>query len=78
MTRAGGISRCRSQPQRPRVVSGDTLGSLDASTGRVIWRRNYPLRGGQLEARLAFVSGGTLLTSARQGDTLLGIPPRGG
>jgi WD40 repeat protein/class 3 adenylate cyclase len=52
-------------------VPADTLRLLDASTGRVIWRRNYPLRAGQSEARVAFVSGGTLLTSAQQGDTLL-------
>jgi WD40 repeat protein/class 3 adenylate cyclase len=51
--------------------TSDTLRLLEASTGRVIWRRNYPLRAGQLEARVAFVSGGTLLTSAQQGDTLL-------
>jgi WD40 repeat protein len=53
------------------TVPSDTLRLLDASTGRVIWRRNYPLRRGQLEARVAFVRAGTLLTSAQQGDTLL-------
>ncbi len=53
------------------TVPSDTLRLLDASTGRVIWRRNYPLRAGQLEARVAFVRVGTLLTSAQQGDTLL-------
>ena len=53
------------------AVSSDTLRLLDASTGRVLWRRSYPLRAGQLEARLAFTPGGTLLTSAQQGDTLL-------
>ena len=52
-------------------VPSDTLRLLDASTGRVLWRRNYPLRAGQSEARVVFVSGGTLLTSAQQGDTLL-------
>jgi WD40 repeat protein/class 3 adenylate cyclase/energy-coupling factor transporter ATP-binding protein EcfA2 len=52
-------------------VPADTLRLLEASTGRVIWRRNYPLRAGQSEARVAFVSGETLLTSAQQGDTLL-------
>ena len=52
-------------------VPADTLRLIDASTGRVIWRRNYPLRAGQQEARVAFVSGETLLTSAQQGDTLL-------
>jgi Novel STAND NTPase 1 len=51
--------------------TSDTLRLLDASTGRVIWRRNYPMRAGQSEARLAFTPGGTLLTSAQQGDTLL-------
>ena len=52
-------------------VPSDTLRLLDASTGRVLWRRNYPLRRGQSEARVAFVRAGTLLTSAQQGDTLL-------
>ena len=52
-------------------VPTDTLRLLDGSSGRVIWRRSYPLRAGQLEARLAFTPGGTLLTSAQQGDTLL-------
>ena len=52
-------------------VAADALRLLDASTGRVIWRRHYPLRAGQAEARVAFVSGETLLTSAQQGDTLL-------
>ena len=52
-------------------VPADTLRLLDASSGRVIWRRNYPLRMGQSEARVAFVRAGTLLTSAQQGDTLL-------
>ena len=51
--------------------TSDTLRLVDASSGHVIWRRNYPLRAGQLEARVVFVSGGTLLTSAQQGDTLL-------
>jgi WD40 repeat protein/class 3 adenylate cyclase/energy-coupling factor transporter ATP-binding protein EcfA2 len=56
---------------RDGSVPADTLRLLDASTGRVIWRRHYPLRAGQQEARVAFVSGATLLTSAQQGDTLL-------
>ena len=72
MTREGETSRCRSRPQRPTGRSRATrCGSSTPSTGRVIWRRKYPLRAGQLEARVAFVSGGTLLTSAQQGDTLL-------
>src|SRR5262249_25412468 len=49
----------------------DTLRLLDAKTGRTIWRRQYPLRAGQLEARLAFAPDGTLVSSAQQGDTLL-------
>jgi len=52
-------------------VPADTLRLLDASTGRVIWRRKYPLRAGQSEARVQFAPTGALLTSAQQGDTLL-------
>ncbi len=52
-------------------VQGDTLRLLDPSTGRVIWQRRYPLRAGQLEARVEFAPDGALLTSAQQGDTLL-------
>ena len=49
----------------------DTLWLLDASTGRPIWQRRYPMRAGQSEARVQFAPGGALLTSAQQGDTLL-------
>ena len=52
-------------------VHSDTLRLLDAATGRTIWQRRYPLRTGQLEARVAFAPDGPLLTSAQQGDTLL-------
>jgi class 3 adenylate cyclase/WD40 repeat protein len=49
----------------------DTLRLLDASTGRPIWQRRYPMRAGQLEARVQFAPGGALLSSAQQGDTLV-------
>ncbi|MGN6170855.1 MAG: TIR domain-containing protein, partial [Solirubrobacteraceae bacterium] len=52
-------------------VPWDTLRLLDAKTGHTIWQRQYPLRSGQLEARLAFAPDGTLVSSAQQGDTLL-------
>ena len=52
-------------------VAADALRLLDASTGRTIWQRQYPLLAGQLEARLVFAPNGTLLTSAQQGDTLV-------
>ena len=51
--------------------TADTLRLLDASTGRPVWRRRYPLVANQLEARVEFAPDGTLLTSAQQGDTLL-------
>ena len=44
---------------------------LDVSTGRVIWRRKYPLRPGQQGIRVQFAPDGTLVTSAQQGYTLL-------
>ena len=47
---------------------------LNASTGRVRWRRHYPLRAGQTDPYVTFTAGGTLLTSAEQGDTLLWDP----
>ncbi|HEY3944943.1 MAG TPA: TIR domain-containing protein [Solirubrobacteraceae bacterium] len=52
-------------------IASATLRLLDASTGRVIWRRNYPLHPGQAAIRLQFAPDGTLLTSSQQGDTLL-------
>jgi WD40 repeat protein len=58
-------------------VTADTLRLLDPSTGRTIWQRQYPLVAGQEEARLAFSSKGTLITSAQQGDTLIWNPRTG-
>ncbi len=59
------------------AVAADTLRLLDASTGRQIWRRSYPLRAGQGEARLLFAPDGALLTSAQQGNTLVWNPRTG-
>lgn len=53
------------------TFTADTLALLDASTGRPVWRRRYPLVAGQSEARVEFAPDGSLLTSAQQGDTLL-------
>jgi WD40 repeat protein len=39
--------------------------------GRTVWQRRYPLRRGQSEAHLLFTPGGSLITSAPQGDTLV-------
>ena len=58
-------------------VAADTLRLLDASTGRTIWQRRYPLLAGQLEARLQFAPNGALVTSAQQGDTLVWNPRTG-
>ncbi len=51
--------------------SAERLVMLDASGGRTLWQRRYPMRPGQLEPHVAFTPGGVLLTSAPQGDTLL-------
>ena len=48
-----------------------TLSVLDVSSGRVIWRRKYPLRPTQQGVRLQFAPDGALVTSAQQGYTLL-------
>jgi WD40 repeat protein len=60
------------------TVASATLRLLDASSGRVIWQRPYPLRTGpqapqfaQQAVRVQFAPGGTLVTSAQQGQTLL-------
>ena len=58
-------------------IPADTLRLLDASTGRQIWRRSYPLRPGQNEARLLFAPDGALITSAQQGKTLVWNPRTG-
>jgi WD40 repeat protein/class 3 adenylate cyclase len=50
---------------------------LDASTGRVLWQRRYPLRPDQRDPLLVFTAAGTLLTSAPQGDTLIWDPRTG-
>ena len=44
---------------------------LRVPSGRVIWKRNYPMRPGQNEAAVAFTPQGVLVTSAQQGETLL-------
>jgi WD40 repeat protein/class 3 adenylate cyclase/tRNA A-37 threonylcarbamoyl transferase component Bud32 len=59
--------------ERPTDVAptAERLVLLDSATGHVLWRRPYPLRPGQMEPRLAFTPGGTLVTSASGGDTYL-------
>jgi WD40 repeat protein len=44
---------------------------LDARSGRTVWQRRFPHRDGQWEYYLQFLSGGRLLTSAQQGETLV-------
>ena len=51
--------------------TAERLDLLDASTGRVLWSRRYPMRRGQAEPYVTFTPAGRLLTSAQQGDTLL-------
>ena len=51
--------------------TAERLDLLNASTGRVLWSRRYPMRPGQAEPHVAFTPAGRLLTSAQQGDTLL-------
>jgi WD40 repeat protein/class 3 adenylate cyclase len=50
---------------------------LDASTGRILWQRRYPLRRGQTDPHVLFTRTGMLLTSAQRGDTLLWDPRTG-
>ena len=66
-----------SSAARDGSIAADTLRLLDTSTGRAIWQRTYPIRAGQLEARLQYAPNGALLTSAQQGDTLLWDPRTG-
>ena len=51
--------------------SAERLVMLDASTGRTLWERRYPMRPGQRAPYVRFTPAGMLLTSAQQGDTLL-------
>jgi WD40 repeat protein/class 3 adenylate cyclase/tRNA A-37 threonylcarbamoyl transferase component Bud32/energy-coupling factor transporter ATP-binding protein EcfA2 len=51
--------------------TGERLLLLAMPSGRVVWRRTYPLRPGQQEASVAFTPDGTLVTSAQQGETML-------
>jgi WD40 repeat protein len=52
--------------------AAERLVLVDAHTGRPVWRRRYPLRRGQWEAHLLFRPDGALITSAQQGETLVG------
>ncbi|MBV9536902.1 MAG: WD40 repeat domain-containing protein [Solirubrobacterales bacterium] len=52
-------------------IRGDTLRLLDASTGRLVWQRSYPIEPGQLNVSLRFAPDGTLIGSGQQGETLL-------
>ena len=60
------------------TVASATLRLLDASSGRLIWQRPYPLSSGhqaaqfaQQAVRLQFAANGTIVTSAQRGETLL-------
>ncbi|WP_028066713.1 nSTAND1 domain-containing NTPase [Solirubrobacter soli] len=44
---------------------------FDGRTGRRLWRRQYPFRYGQMEARVLFSRDGALITSAPRGATLV-------
>jgi WD40 repeat protein/class 3 adenylate cyclase/tRNA A-37 threonylcarbamoyl transferase component Bud32/energy-coupling factor transporter ATP-binding protein EcfA2 len=44
---------------------------FDAATGHVKWQRRYPLASEQGDPHVIFAPGGTLLTSAQQGTTLI-------
>jgi WD40 repeat protein/class 3 adenylate cyclase/tRNA A-37 threonylcarbamoyl transferase component Bud32/energy-coupling factor transporter ATP-binding protein EcfA2 len=57
-------------PESP-VPVGQRLALLAMPGGRVVWQRDYPLRPLQQEVSVAFTPGGTLVTSASQGDTYL-------
>ena len=57
-------------PKSPVPVAQRLL-MLDAGSGKVVWRRTYPLRRGQNEAQVEFTRRGQLVTSAQQGETLL-------
>jgi WD40 repeat protein/class 3 adenylate cyclase len=64
------VSLIRQAPTDPRPRTEGLL-MLDASTGRIIWQRPYPIRPGQREPHLAFTSRDVLLSSAQQGETIL-------
>ena len=57
-------------PDSP-IPLGQRLSLLAVPGGRVVWQHDYPLRPLQQEVSVAFTPGGTLVTSASQGDTLL-------
>jgi WD40 repeat protein/class 3 adenylate cyclase len=67
------------EEDEPNVVTpaASRLLLLDASTGRILWQRRYPLRRGQADPHVLFTRTGMLLTSAQQGDTLLWDPRTG-
>lgn len=54
----------------PLPVEGRLL-LLEVPSGQVVWERKYPWRAGQGETEVAFTPQGELVTSARQGETLL-------
>jgi WD40 repeat protein len=59
------------EPADRATPTASRLVMLDASTGRPLWQRRYPLRRGQADPHVIFTSASTLLTSGQQGDTLL-------
>jgi WD40 repeat protein/class 3 adenylate cyclase/tRNA A-37 threonylcarbamoyl transferase component Bud32 len=50
---------------------GQRLVLLDARSGRTLWQRTWPMRPGQWEPHVRFLSGSRLVTSAQQGRTLV-------
>jgi WD40 repeat protein/class 3 adenylate cyclase len=50
---------------------------VNASTGRPVWQRSYPMRAGQGELQVAFAPDGTVVTSADWGTTDLWNPRSG-
>ena len=51
--------------------SAERLLMLDATTGRTLWQRQYPLHPGHSAPSVHFTPSGVLITSAQQGDTIL-------
>ena len=57
------------QPSNADTLVSERLVLLEAATGKIVWRRAYPLAHGQSEAQVGFTPGGGIVTSAEQGAT---------
>jgi WD40 repeat protein/class 3 adenylate cyclase len=64
------VAVATSRPPLPIPVS-ERLFLLEAATGRVVWERKYPFGSALDEVHVAFTPQGVLVTSARNGETLL-------